>query len=324
MVKCHCCHKLNVKRGLWTAEEDAKMLAYVSKHGTGNWTVVPKKAGLRRCGKSCRLRWTNYLRPDLKHENFTPEEEELIILLHATIGSRWSIIAQQLPGRTDNDVKNYWNTKLKKKLSDMGIDPVTHKPFSQVLADYGSINGGFSKLSTRIGSLNKDLKNAFTMSKSESFPLTPSEGFGTNMNDNVKVDNHGTYTGYNNSMDLLSQLQVIKLVTEASNGRFFNESSSSSSPSSSTQSTAAFNESSSLAFSWQDFLLEDELLPSQDENNNSTEFSCKEFSDQTQIYNGNGETSKAVYDGSLVDSMTDRENEMFSEFAYLLEEPLHN
>ncbi|GLT46379.1 hypothetical protein SLA2020_201380 [Shorea laevis] len=323
MVKCHCCDKLNVKRGLWTAEEDAKMLAYVSKHGTGNWTVVPKKAGLRRCGKSCRLRWTNYLRPDLKHENFTPEEEELIILLHATIGSRWSIIAQQLPGRTDNDVKNYWNTKLKKKLSDMGIDPVTHKPFSQVLADYGSINGGFSKLSTRNGSLNKDLKNAFTMSKSESFPLTPSEGFGANMNDNV-VDNHGTYTGYNNSMDLLSQLQVIKLVTEASNGRFFNESSSSSSPSSSTQSTAAFNESSSLAFSWQDFLLEDELLPSQDENNYSPEFSCKEFSDQTPIHNGNGETSKAVYDGSLVDSMTDQENEMFSEFAYLLEEPFHN
>ncbi|KAJ4838724.1 hypothetical protein Tsubulata_048810 [Turnera subulata] len=80
-----CCDRSNVKRGLWTAEEDAKILAYVSNHGVGNWTMVPKKAGLNRCGKSCRLRWTNYLRPDLKHESFTPEEEELIIKLHQAI-----------------------------------------------------------------------------------------------------------------------------------------------------------------------------------------------------------------------------------------------
>ncbi|KAM0953810.1 putative transcription factor MYB-HB-like family [Dioscorea sansibarensis] len=83
-----CCDKSTVKRGLWTAEEDAKLLAYTSTHGTGNWTSVPKKAGLKRCGKSCRLRWTNYLRPNLKHESFTPQEEEMIITLHATIGSR--------------------------------------------------------------------------------------------------------------------------------------------------------------------------------------------------------------------------------------------
>ncbi|GMH19407.1 hypothetical protein Nepgr_021248 [Nepenthes gracilis] len=135
-----CCDKTNVKRGLWTAEEDAKILAYVSNHGIGNWTLVPKKAGLNRCGKSCRLRWTNYLRPDLKHDSFTPQEEQLIIQLHKAIGSRWSLIAKQLHGRTDNDVKNYWNTKLKKKLTKMGIDPVTHKPFSQILCDYENIS----------------------------------------------------------------------------------------------------------------------------------------------------------------------------------------
>ncbi|XP_054812427.1 transcription factor MYB35-like [Prosopis cineraria] len=135
-----CCDKSNVKRGLWTPEEDAKLLAYVSNHGTGNWTLVPKKAGLNRCGKSCRLRWTNYLRPDLKHHSFTPQEEELIINLHQAIGSRWSLIARRLPGRTDNDVKNHWNTKLRKKLMKMGIDPVTHKPVSQVLSDLGTIS----------------------------------------------------------------------------------------------------------------------------------------------------------------------------------------
>ncbi|KAF9607373.1 hypothetical protein IFM89_034139 [Coptis chinensis] len=87
MGRLPCCDKSNVKRGLWTAEEDAKILAYVSENGLGYWTSVPKKAGLRRSGKSCRLRYTNYLRPDLKHDNFTPQEE-LIINLHASIGSR--------------------------------------------------------------------------------------------------------------------------------------------------------------------------------------------------------------------------------------------
>ncbi|CAN4093625.1 unnamed protein product [Withania somnifera] len=135
-----CCDKANVKRGPWTTEEDAKILAYVASHGIGNWTLVPQKAGLNRCGKSCRLRWTNYLRPDLKHDNFTPQEEECILELHKTIGSRWSLIAKRLPGRTDNDVKNYWNTKLKKKLVNTGIDPVTHKPFAQVFAEYGKIS----------------------------------------------------------------------------------------------------------------------------------------------------------------------------------------
>ncbi|PON59431.1 MYB transcription factor [Parasponia andersonii] len=136
-----CCDKSNVKRGLWTAEEDAKLLAHVSKLGIGNWTMVPKKAGLNRCGKSCRLRWTNYLRPDLKHDTFTPQEEDHIINLHHAIGSRWSLIAKQLPGRTDNDVKNYWNTKLRKKLYNRGIDPVTHKPISQILSEFGNISG---------------------------------------------------------------------------------------------------------------------------------------------------------------------------------------
>ncbi|KAF6157306.1 hypothetical protein GIB67_004244 [Kingdonia uniflora] len=96
----------NVKRGLWTSAEDAKILAHVSIHGPG----------LKRCGKSCRLRWTNYLRPDLNHNNFTPQEEVLIVRLHKAIGSRWSLIAMQLPGKTDKDVKNHWNTKLRNQL----------------------------------------------------------------------------------------------------------------------------------------------------------------------------------------------------------------
>lgn len=117
MGRAPCCDKANVKRGPWSPEEDATLKRYVETHGTGgNWIALPQKAGLKRCGKSCRLRWLNYLRPDIKHGNFTEDEDQVICTLYSQIGSRWSIIASQLPRRTDNDVKNYWNTKLKKRL----------------------------------------------------------------------------------------------------------------------------------------------------------------------------------------------------------------
>ncbi|KAL9660540.1 hypothetical protein QQ045_025355 [Rhodiola kirilowii] len=117
MGRAPCCDKANVKKGPWSPEEDTKLKDYIEKNGTGgNWISLPQKAGLRRCGKSCRLRWLNYLRPNIRHGEFSEEEDRVICTLYATIGSRWSIIAAQLPGRTDNDIKNYWNTKLKKKL----------------------------------------------------------------------------------------------------------------------------------------------------------------------------------------------------------------
>ncbi|KAL3643205.1 hypothetical protein CASFOL_014020 [Castilleja foliolosa] len=117
MGRAPCCDKANVKKGPWSPEEDAKLKDYIDKFGTGgNWIALPQKIGLKRCGKSCRLRWLNYLRPNIKHGGFTEEEDNLICSLYISIGSRWSIIAAQLPGRTDNDIKNYWNTRLKKKL----------------------------------------------------------------------------------------------------------------------------------------------------------------------------------------------------------------
>ncbi|KAJ8537840.1 hypothetical protein K7X08_014380 [Anisodus acutangulus] len=117
MGRAPCCEKNNVKRGPWSIEEDAKLKSYIEQNGTGgNWIALPQKIGLKRCGKSCRLRWLNYLRPNIKHGGFSEEEDRIICSLYISIGSRWSIIAAQLPGRTDNDIKNYWNTKLKKKL----------------------------------------------------------------------------------------------------------------------------------------------------------------------------------------------------------------
>ncbi|XP_076892386.1 uncharacterized protein LOC143544118 [Bidens hawaiensis] len=130
MGRAPCCDKANVKKGPWSPEEDAKLKDYIQSHGTGgNWIALPQKAGLRRCGKSCRLRWLNYLRPNIKHGEFSDDEDKVICALFASIGSRWSIMAAQLPGRTDNDIKNYWNTKLKKKMMNSLISmPEFRKP----------------------------------------------------------------------------------------------------------------------------------------------------------------------------------------------------
>ncbi|WRX18920.1 SANT/Myb domain - like 10 [Theobroma cacao] len=161
-----CCDKLGVKKGPWTAEEDKKLINFILTNGQCCWRAVPKLAGLRRCGKSCRLRWTNYLRPDLKRGLLSEAEEQLVIDLHARLGNRlhiyhrlvflswvmefavaeksssrtttsfdcqflWSKIAARLPGRTDNEIKNHWNTHIKKKLLKMGIDPVTHESLNK-------------------------------------------------------------------------------------------------------------------------------------------------------------------------------------------------
>ncbi|GAA0184362.1 hypothetical protein LIER_31650 [Lithospermum erythrorhizon] len=132
MGRHSCCYKQKLRKGLWSPEEDEKLINHITKFGHGCWSSVPKLAGLQRCGKSCRLRWINYLRPDLKRGAFSQEEENLIIELHEVLGNKWSQIAVQLPGRTDNEIKNLWNSSIKKKLGQRGIDPNTHKPLSEV------------------------------------------------------------------------------------------------------------------------------------------------------------------------------------------------
>ncbi|KAH0659963.1 hypothetical protein KY289_028711 [Solanum tuberosum] len=118
MGRSPCCEKLGLKRGPWSKEEDDLLINYIKKNGHPNWRALPKLAGLLRCGKSCRLRWTNYLRPDIKRGNFTHQEEDTIIKLHQVLGNSWSAIAARLSGRTDNEIKNIWHTRLKKKMNE--------------------------------------------------------------------------------------------------------------------------------------------------------------------------------------------------------------
>ncbi|KAJ3702214.1 hypothetical protein LUZ61_005919 [Rhynchospora tenuis] len=108
------------RRGLWTPEEDMKLYNYITTYGVDSWSSLPQNAGLQRCEKSCRLRWVNHLDPNLKKCPISPEEERLIISLHNVFGNSWAKIAENLPGRTDNEIKNFWNCHMKKKHKKLG------------------------------------------------------------------------------------------------------------------------------------------------------------------------------------------------------------
>ncbi|XP_024026005.1 transcription factor MYB83 [Morus notabilis] len=117
-----------LRKGLWSPEEDEKLMRYMLSNGQGCWSDIARNAGLQRCGKSCRLRWINYLRPDLKRGAFSSQEEDLIIHLHSLLGNRWSQIAARLPGRTDNEIKNFWNSTLKKRLKHLNNSTSSSSP----------------------------------------------------------------------------------------------------------------------------------------------------------------------------------------------------
>ncbi|GLJ47493.1 hypothetical protein SUGI_1002530 [Cryptomeria japonica] len=164
------CYK-NLNRRAWTAQEDLLLSEYIKVHGDCGWNSLPQKAGLKRCGKSCRLRWLNYLRPHIKRGNISQDEEELIIRLHRLLGNRWSLIAGRLPGRTDNEIKNYWNTHLSRKLANAESIAPNHQKINSIksTSHLENLHIPLKTTDVRIAGVNE--------SKSTPYPLSVNQAF---------------------------------------------------------------------------------------------------------------------------------------------------
>ncbi|XP_071697103.1 transcription factor MYB41-like [Rutidosis leptorrhynchoides] len=222
MGRSPCCDKDGLKKGPWTQEEDIKLLEYIQLHGPGNWRTLPKNAGLQRCGKSCRLRWTNYLRPDIKRGRFSFEEEESIIQLHSVMGNKWSAIAARLPGRTDNEIKNYWNTHIRKRLIRNGIDPVTHTPRLDLLDLSSLLNSTQFNLSNLLNLqtlVNPDVLRLATLLASSSNLENHDQFF---FNDQMNAINQ-TLNQHNlpNCNSIPTSLQSTQLLSQDTQSQYF-------------------------------------------------------------------------------------------------------
>ncbi|KAG6388281.1 hypothetical protein SASPL_153483 [Salvia splendens] len=181
-----CCNQQKVKRGLWSPEEDEKLVQYITTHGYGCWSEVPQKAGLQRCGKSCRLRWINYLRPDIRRGRFTPEEEKMIINLHGAVGNRWAHIASHLPGRTDNEIKNYWNSWIKKKIRKSSSNNTKTNPNQDSRFTSPQIHFPYLNLSTKSPPQDTLLPLKTTTFMFDIGPTTSAEALG--LTSNTRID----------------------------------------------------------------------------------------------------------------------------------------
>ncbi|KAM1240860.1 hypothetical protein ACFX2I_046347 [Malus domestica] len=200
--------KREVNRGAWTAEEDQKLAEVIEIHGAKRWKTIASKAGLNRCGKSCRLRWLNYLRPNIKRGNISEQEEDLIVRLHKLLGNRWSLIAGRLPGRTDNEIKNYWNSHLSKRMNQKEKQNGANLTRQMISTDHQK---------DRVQMKEDSSSEEGATSTSTSTTSAASKGGDQNSNINIDVDDFFDF-----SNEGLLNLEWVSKFLGQDDGRWFN------------------------------------------------------------------------------------------------------